>query len=283
MSDTPPPSVPELSATLRSLGIRLDNRLEAELLICKVLGVERAWLYAHGEEPLSAKARQELEALAARRLGGEPMAYLLGQREFYGREFVVSPSVLIPRPETELLVETALEKLGSRAAVLDVGTGSGCIALTLAAERPNWQVTATDLSAAALAIARENAMRLELSQVELLHGDLFAPVAGRQFDAILSNPPYVAEGDPHLARGDLRFEPAMALSTGNSGLAIIKGLIQGAAAHLHPGGWLLIEHGYDQASPIRALFAKAGFDQIETRLDLAQIERLTLGCKRVSI
>lgn len=263
--------------------MRLDNRLEAELLICEVLGVERAWLYAHAEQPLSAEARQELEALAARRIGGEPIAYILGQREFFGREFAVCPSVLIPRPETELLVETALEKLGPRAAVLDVGTGSGCIALTLAAERPGWHVTASDLSAAALAVARENALRLQLSDVELLHGDLFAPVAGRRFDAILSNPPYVAEGDPHLSRGDLRFEPAMALSTGKSGLAIIEGLIQGAGTHLHPGGWLLIEHGYDQARPIRALFASTGFDQIETRRDLGQIERLTLGCKRASI
>lgn len=242
-----------------------------------VLGVERAWLYAHGEERLSVAVQVQLEALAARRQAGEPIAYLLGRREFYGREFLVNPAVLIPRPETELLVETALDLLGERAQVLDLGTGSGCIVLSLAAERPDWTLTASDLSEAALAVARANAARLKLDQVELLHGDLFEPVQGRRFDAILSNPPYVAVGDPHLARGDLRFEPIMALSAEQDGLSIIERLIQAAPSHLQAGGWLMIEHGYDQGPPVRRRLAAAGFEQIDTRCDLGRIERLSLG------
>lgn len=247
------------------------------MLVCQVFNVDRVWLYAHPDQRLSSEAQLALEGLAARRGAGEPMAYLLGRREFYGRDFVVSPAVLIPRPETELLVDTALEKLGERASVLDVGTGSGCIALSLAAERDGWTVTASDISDAALAVARENAVRLELDRVELLHGDLLTPVQGRRFDAILSNPPYVAVGDPHLSRGDLRFEPPIALSAGHQGLDLIECLIQSAGTHLNHGGWLLIEHGYDQASRIRALLDAAGFEQIETRSDLARIERLSLG------
>ncbi|MGY6555354.1 MAG: peptide chain release factor N(5)-glutamine methyltransferase [Wenzhouxiangella sp.] len=282
MSDPAAPPAAEISSLLRALAQRLGSRLEAELLLGAVLDVERAWLYAHGNEPLSIELQQQLASLAARRQAGEPMAYLLGRREFYGRDFTVNSAVLIPRPETELLVETALEKLGERATVLDLGTGSGCIALSLAAERPAWKVTASDLSEAALAVARANASRLRLDQVELLHGDLFGPVSGRRFDAILSNPPYVAVGDPHLSRGDLRFEPAMALSADQDGLFLIERLIRDAGAHLHAGGWLLIEHGYDQGPSVRERLARAGFEQIETRCDLGQIERLSLGCRSAS-
>jgi len=275
LSDRPAPT---LAARLRQLTLVLGNRLETELLLAHVLGVERSWLYAHGEAPLTPAQQSALDELATRRLDGEPMAYLLGFREFYGREFRVTPAVLIPRPETELLVDAGLEILGSDdTSVLDVGTGSGCIALTLAAERPDWQVTAVDLSSAALAVCRDNAARLNLARVELLHGDLLKPVQGRRFDAILSNPPYVAAGDSHLDQGDLRFEPDMALSADDEGLSVIRRLVQQAPRHLHAGGCLLIEHGYDQAAQVRALLDQQGFIGIESRCDLAGIERITLG------
>lgn len=261
------------------MSTRLASRLEAELLLAHVLQVERSWLYAHGEVELTDAQQSSFLALADRRQHGEPMAYLLGHREFYGRRFLVNPAVLIPRPETELLVETTLEKLKlPAAAVIDVGTGSGCIALSLAAERPGWRVSAVDLSAEALAVCRRNAELLQLPRVELLQGDLLAPIADRRFDAVVSNPPYVAAGDPHLARGDLRFEPDLALSAGSHGLVVIRRLLEQAMHCLQPGGWLLIEHGYDQASTLRQLFADAGFGSIATRRDLAGIERVTLGC-----
>lgn len=263
---------------VRQVAAQLESRLEAELLLAHVLGVERSWLYAHGETPLTAEQAVALGELAARRQAGVPIAYLLGYREFFGRNFLVTPAVLIPRPETELLVETALEKLTpSQTSVIDIGTGSGCIGLTLAAERPHWQVTAVDLSPAALEVSRQNAALLGLSEAELLLGDLFGPVRDRRFSAILSNPPYVAVGDPHLAQGDLRFEPEIALSAAGDGFEIIRRLVQQAPQHLHDGGWLLIEHGYDQGSRVRECFAEAGFAEIESRRDLGDIERITLG------
>ena len=274
----PPHTSPSIRSWLSQASNRLGDRLEAELLLAHMLKVERSWLYAHGEELLAEDQCSTFESLVARRMAGEPIAYLTGSREFYGRDFIVSPAVLIPRPETELLVELALERLSPNAAdILDVGTGSGCIALTLAAERPGWQVTATDISQAALEVCRINAERLSLPKVRLLAGDLLSPVAGQRFAAILSNPPYVAAGDPHLSRGDLRFEPDSALSAGADGLGLIRRLVEQAPDHLQAGGWLFIEHGYDQGATTRQLLRAAGFMAVSTQPDLAGIDRVTLG------
>jgi release factor glutamine methyltransferase len=218
-------------------------------------------------------------ALAARRAEGEPVAYLLGWREFYGRRFAVGPAALIPRPETELLIDRALELLppAAMAEVLDLGSGSGVIALTLALERPHWVLTSVDASASALALARENARTLGAANAEFLHGDWYGPVAQRSFDLIVSNPPYVADTDPHLARGDLRFEPASALRAGSDGLEAIRQIVAQAPEYLRPGGWLLFEHGCDQADACRRLLAQAGFVDVTTAADLAELPRVSGG------
>lgn len=275
-----------LSGWLAAAGAALGSRLEAELLAGHGLGRERAWLYAHRDERLAADQEQRLEALLARRRAGEPIAYILGSREFYGRDFRVSPAVMIPRPETELLIELALGlDLPDGARVADLGTGSGCIALTLAAERPAWRVAATDTCAAALEITAANRDKLGLAgRVELARGDLFAPLAGRRFDLVVSNPPYIAGGDPHLEQGDLRFEPAGALAapddgltTPRDGLSIIRRIIDCSPDHLNPNGWLLLEHGHDQGPRVRALLQQAGFEAVRSHRDLAGIERASGG------
>ena len=278
MSSPPLLSGSPLADWLRQASALLHHRLEAELLLAHVLGVGRSWIYAHGEARLNSEQQAALADLLARRAGGEPMAYLLGSREFYGRCFGVSPAVLIPRPETELLVDCTLSRLDPGPATLaDIGTGSGCIALTLAAERPSWQLVAVDVSDAALAVARSNAARLAVTGVEWVRGDLLAPLAGRCFDAIVSNPPYVADADPHLAQGDLRFEPALALGAGSDGLSLIVRLIEQAPVHLKPHGWLLIEHGHDQAPMVRDLLSASGFASVASHRDLAGIERVSVG------
>ncbi|MFP4207715.1 MAG: peptide chain release factor N(5)-glutamine methyltransferase [Wenzhouxiangella sp.] len=267
-----------ISDVLRRSEQRLNHRLEAELLLAHALARPRTWLYAHGNDPLPPGAADQLEKLLQRRLAGEPMAYILGVREFYGREFAVAPAVLIPRPETELIVDLALQRLPSDPCrVVDVGTGSGCIALTLAAERPDWHVTALDLSAEALAVCGDNAGRLGLERVRLCESDLLGAVAGERFDAIVSNPPYVAEDDPHLNQGDLRFEPGCALSAGDHGLAVIKRLISQACMALEPAGWLIIEHGHDQGPAVAERMTASGLSRIATQRDLAGIERVTLA------
>jgi release factor glutamine methyltransferase len=267
-----------ISETLRRHALRLGSRLEAELLTAHGLGKSREWLYAHGNETLDESLNERISALLQRRLAGEPIAYILGQREFYGRDFTVGPAVLIPRPETELVIELALQKLTPDVhRVIDVGTGSGCIALTLAAERPAWEVTAVDLSADALAVCVGNARRLELERVRTLESDLLSKVSGERFAAIVSNPPYVAAGDPHLDQGDLRFEPACALSAGANGMAVIERLTEQAQAVLEPPGWLIVEHGHDQGPAVRALMAACGMEDIETHQDLAGIDRVTLA------
>jgi release factor glutamine methyltransferase len=250
---------------------------EARLLLQQVLGWTPAQVAAHPERVLEGADTARFDQLVARRAGGEPVAYLLGRREFYGREFAVSPSVLIPRPETELLVELGLIKLRGVAAprILDLGTGSGCVALSLALEIPDAQVTAADVSPAALAVARGNAERMG-AVVQFLESDWFAALGGR-FDLIVANPPYVAEGDPHLAVGDLRFEPAKALACGVDGLGAIRTIVATAPAHLAPGGWLLLEHGYDQAQQVRTLLEAAGFADIEQHRDLADLPRTSGG------
>src|SRR5690606_41469022 len=214
-----------------------------------------------------------------RRVAGEPVAYLTGRRGFRHLELQVTPDTLVPRPETELLVELALERLPTdrELRIADLGTGSGAIALALASERPRASVVATDASAAALAVARANADALGIANVEFREGDWFDAVRGERFDLVASNPPYIAEGDPHLQAGDLRFEPAMALSSGSDGLDAIRRIVAGAPAHLQPGGGLLLEHGWEQGAAVRALLSAAGFHAVATARDLEQRDRITYG------
>jgi len=257
---------------------RIGDRAEARRLAALALDRSTGWIIAHSDAPLSEAAHARFARLVAQRANGVPHAHLAGQREFYGRAFSVSPDVLIPRPETEHLVDWALSlPLPSGASALDVGTGSGCVAWTLAAERPSWRVTATDVSREALAMAEINRERMGLTNAALAAGDLLRPVADRRFDLIVSNPPYVAGDDPHLDRGDLRFEPRVALTPGPDGLALIRRLIESAPEHLAAGGWLLLEHGYDQAAEVRSLLGGAGFTDVESRTDLAGIERVSGG------
>ena len=255
-------------------------RLEAQMLLLHALGQPphaRTWLLAHDREPLPPQAGQRLRALTTRRLAGEPIAYLIGSKAFHGLELQVDARVLDPRDDTETLVDWALELLpGDQASrVLDLGTGSGAIALAIAQQRPRASVLAVDASTDALAVADANARRLGLA-VELRHGDWFAPVAGERFDVVVSNPPYIAEADPHLAA--LRHEPRQALASGADGLRDIRRIITSAPAHLVPGGWLLLEHGWDQATTVHGLLTVAGFTQVQSRRDLAGIERCTGGC-----
>jgi len=252
---------------------------DTRILLGHVLGVGHAYLIAHGERLLSAEQSEAFERLAARRCAGEPIAYLVGWREFYGRRFRVDRSVLIPRPETELLVELALARVGAGTQVLDLGTGSGNVALSIALERPDAQVDAVDASEAALELARANATALGARNVTFVHGDWFSALGGARFDVIVSNPPYVAAADPHLGRGDLRFEPQLALAAGAEGLDCIDRIARHAGGHLHPGGWLLFEHGFDQGEACRALLRSAGYGEVRTATDLAELPRVTLGCK----
>ncbi len=256
-------------------------RLEAQYLLQQVLGKPRAWLLAHPETQLSPEQQTAYLSLLQRRLGGEPIAYILSEREFYGLKFKVTPATLIPRPETELLVELALQRVPENkpCRVLDLGAGSGAIALSIAHQRPHAEVVAVDASAAALEVARENAVRLGLHNVSLLHGSWYASLVGQRFDLIVSNPPYIAAGDPHLQQGGLRFEPASALASGADGLDDIRQIVSGAGAHLAAGGWLMLEHGYDQAAPVRALLNSAGLVEVFSERDLAGIERVSGGCR----
>ena len=272
-----------LAAACRQLAAALglekrEARLEARVLAAHAWQVDHAWLIAHDTDPLTEAQITQFETLLTRRLAGEPVAYLVETREFYGRPFQVSPDVLIPRPDTELLVERALANLppDQVADVLDLGTGSGCIAITLALERPLARVTAVDRSPAALAIAQRNAGILN-ARIEFLTGDWFDALAGRRFDLIVSNPPYIAAADPHLARGDVRFEPLAALAAGQDGLDDLRRLIRDACAHLRPGGALLLEHGYDQADAVVELLRQQGFEQISTLRDLAGLDRVSGG------
>ncbi len=255
------------------------DRIEARVLLREVLNQSDAWLLAHDDELLTAEQAQQYVALAVRRVAGEPVAYITGRREFYGREFVVNPSVLIPRPETELLVELALQRLpaGESYSVLDLGTGSGCIGITIAAERPRAQVTLVDVSEAALEIARVNALQWAPANTVLLHSDWYSAVAAERYDLIVANPPYVAEGDAHLQQGDLRFEPRTALAAGVDGLNDLQRIIAEAPQHLRAGGWLLLEHGFDQAVACAWLLEAAGFQDVFNAPDLAGIPRVSGG------
>lgn len=253
---------------------------EASLLLQSVLDRGRAWLYAHGDDAVDAPASERFQDLVARRERGEPVAYLLGRRGFWTLDLAVTPDTLIPRPETELLVEQALDRLASDRPlrVADLGTGTGAIALAIASERPLLRMVATDRSARALDVAGANARAHALDgRVELRCGDWFAPLAGERFHLVASNPPYIAEDDPHLGEGDLRHEPATALASGRDGLDAIRAIVAGAPAHLHVGGWLLLEHGHDQGPPVRALLEASGFVQVATITDLEGRDRVGLG------
>lgn len=274
----------ELPATVGAALAAARGRIpagEARLFLRAILGVSAARIAAYPEDTLTPEQAERFAELLARRAAGEPVAYLLGVREFYGRDFQVSPAVLIPRPETELIVDLVRERVpaGAAPAILDLGTGSGALAVTLALELPAATVTAVDFSSAALAVARANAAALG-ARVRFVESDWFAALAaGERFDAIVGNPPYVADGDPHLAEGDVRFEPASALASGPAGLDDIVRIVDAAPAYLAPGGWLLLEHGYDQAVAVRELLLAGGFVQVASARDLAGIERITLGCR----
>ena len=281
--------------TLAHASLSIDP-LDAQYLLADLLGIGRASLLAHPERLLTSHESSTFATHSDQRARGMPVAYLIGKREFYGREFYVNDNVLIPRPETELLVEQALVRLpgdlvpairasasvspsetAERPSMLDLGTGSGAIAVSLALERPDAMVVAADISSDALKIAGENARRLHAA-VTFVASDWYANLVGRKFDLIVSNPPYVSGGDVHLSQGDLRFEPQIALTDeSGDGLRSIRTIIDGAAAHLRPRGWLLVEHGYDQANACRELLLKAGFANLTSVSDLAGIPRVAGG------
>ncbi|HEU0199657.1 MAG TPA: peptide chain release factor N(5)-glutamine methyltransferase [Burkholderiaceae bacterium] len=271
-------TMPSIAEVLKTSGLPVA---EARALLAHVLAVPREGLIAHPDAHVEARAYFAFDELATRRRSGEPLAYLLGAKEFYGRSFAVSPAVLIPRPETELLIDLALAALRDMHAprILDLGTGSGCIAITLALERRDATVCAVETSDDALALARANAQRLGAA-VEFAIGPWYTAVTGR-FHAIVSNPPYIAIGDPHLREGDLRFEPTAALIAGPDGLAALRAVIEGAPTYLEPGGVLLVEHGFDQGKSVRALFAAARLVEVRTERDAAGIERAAIGVKAV--
>ena len=268
-----------VAALLAEARVQLDGA-DAECLLAHAVGRDRSWLYAHADDVADGRHALAFQALCARRHAGEPVAYLTGRQGFWTLNLAVSPATLVPRPETELLVELALARIAADAPtwLADLGTGSGAIALALASERPQARVIATDASAEALAVARGNAKANRIANVEFRQGDWLAPLAGQRFDLIASNPPYIALGDPHLEQGDLRFEPPLALASGSDGLDAIRSIVAGGPAHLLPGGWLLLEHGWEQGAAVRALLHVAGFTQVSSVRDLEGRERVTLGC-----
>lgn len=273
----PTPTLREAQSLAAMAGL---PALEARMLLTHVTGLTRTQLITRDGEHLTPAQHDAFSTLLARRLAGEPMAYLLGEREFFGRTFRVTPDVLIPRPDTEIAAEAALARLAHVHAprVLDLGTGSGVLAVTIARERTDAQVWATDISPGALMVAQDNARALDAAHIRFLVSDWYQALPpDLRFDLIVSNPPYIAEGDPHLGEGDLRFEPIDALTDHEDGLSDLGAIVSGATTRLIPGGWLLMEHGYDQAAATRALLARAGFGEIFTARDLAGLERCSGG------
>ncbi len=252
---------------------------EAAILLGHVLSKDRAWIAAHRDASVDAARLRTFESLSRRRRNGEPVAYLTGRREFYSLDLEVNPDVLIPRPETELLVELALARIDSASPsrVLDLGTGCGAVALAIAASRPRASVVGVDVSPAAIPIARSNAERLGMLNARFVESNWYDALVHESFDTIVANPPYIAVGDPHLTEGDLRFEPRGALTPGGDGLAAIRALIAGARSHTNPGGWFFTEHGYDQAVAVQATLASEGFREVQTRRDLSGVPRVTFG------
>jgi release factor glutamine methyltransferase len=256
-----------------------EAKFEAQLLLQNVLNVNRAWLLAHESDTLQDKIKTDYEALLARRLIGEPIAYIFGYREFFGLNLIVTPDTLIPRPDTETLVETALDKipLETPFTVLDLGTGTGAVALAIAQNRPEAQVTAIDASSGALDIAKRNSNQLDLTQVDFRLSNWFSALEGERFNLIVSNPPYIEQHDIHLTQGDLRFEPMSALASGTDGLDDIRQIVDNCLLHLHPQGWLMLEHGYNQAHLVTDLMAQSGLIDITTIKDLGAKDRVTIG------
>jgi release factor glutamine methyltransferase len=254
-------------------------RLDVELLLAAALGKPRSFLHTWPERIVSTEAAQAFDGFLKRRRTGEPVAYILGQQGFWNIDLEVATHTLIPRPETEMLVETALELLPSAIPhrLLDLGTGTGAIALSLAKDRPQWSVTAVDRVDEAVELAERNRQRLHLDNAQVMRSHWFSAVEGQRFDLILSNPPYIASNDPHLVEGDVRFEPSSALVSGTDGLDDLRLIVSQAPAHLEAGGWLLLEHGYDQGPAVRELLNRHGFEQIQTRRDLGDHERITFG------
>lgn len=273
--------VREAAARLRSASDAgaAECRHEVELLLGHVLGRDRAWLFAHADDALDADDQRRFVELLERRFAGEPVAHVVGSRGFWTLDLAVTPDTLIPRPETETLVEQTLSRLPADLAcrVADLGTGSGAIALALASERPAWRLHAVDASDAALAVATANRDALRLPNVAMHHGDWLLPLGGMRFDAIVSNPPYIEADDPHLSRGDLRFEPRLALVSGSDGLDAIRRIVGDARSCLKPGGWLLLEHGWRQGAAVRGLLENAGFEKVASVKDLEDRERVSLG------
>jgi len=286
-------------ATRLTASLALDAstaRIEVQCLLQAILQVNRAYLLTHPEQHLNAGQHARYVVLFERRLSGEPIAYLLGEREFFGLNFKISPATLIPRPDTELLVELALQRIpspgltatlsrtrergwgrGNEFRVLDLGTGSGAIALAIAHTCPAVEVLASDASHTALEVARKNAQRLGIANATFVQSDWFEALGAQRFDLIVSNPPYIAAGDPHLQQGDVRFEPPSALASGDDGLRDIRHIVTHAQAYLQPGGWLLLEHGYTQAAQVRELLRQAGFGEVFSAQDMAGIERVSGG------
>jgi release factor glutamine methyltransferase len=258
--------------------------LDAQLLLAHVLAKSRTWLYTWPDHQLTENEQTQFLQLCARRAQGEPVAYLLGKREFWKFELQVSPAVLIPRPETELLVELALQLLNTEQAhVADLGTGSGAIALALAYERAHWQVFATDLHQQALAIAKLNAQQLKLANLTFLVGNWCEPLPNGDYNLIVSNPPYIDADDPHMQQGDLRFEPRTALVAADHGLSDIQQIAQQAREKLMPGGHLLLEHGWQQGAAVRNILHELGYTHVQTMRDHGDRDRVTLGCKTETV
>jgi release factor glutamine methyltransferase len=268
----------QAGASLQQLLATLPlDPLENRILLCHATGLSRVQLITRADQELGADEAERLAELVRRRQAGEPIAYIVGKREFFGLDFAVSEAVLIPRPDTELIVELALERLPRNGRMLDMGTGSGAIAVSAAHSRRDAAVTALDLSEAALEVARRNAAN-NRAGVRFLRSDWFGALdAHETFELIASNPPYIAAGDAHLSQGDLRFEPAGALTDHADGLSALRTIIEGSPRHLVPGGWLLLEHGYDQAEAVRALLDAGGYIDVQSWRDLGGIERVSGG------
>jgi release factor glutamine methyltransferase len=273
-----------LSNVLKHAYQQLDThsdsaKFDAELLLTKVLNKDRSYLYTWPENVLSTEQQQTFEQLIQARIQGQAVAYLVGEQAFWTLNLKVTPDTLIPRPETELLIETALEHYATQASlsILDLGTGSGAIALALASEFPHSQVLAVDISPAALKVAQHNAQTHQLDNVEFLHSSWFSQIPAQQFDLIISNPPYIESEDPHLQQGDLRYEPQIALASGIDGYDAIQEIIQNSPTYLKPQAHLMLEHGYQQAATTRHYLSQANFEDIQSLKDLAQHERITIG------